>query len=201
MRNLFLSLAMLLLSSSAFSSSTSGITVGTEAPQILAKDINGTEFNLKASLRRGPVVLVFYRGGWCPHCNLQLRKLQKEIVPRLKNHKATLVAISVDKLNEVEKTQKKESLGMTLISDPTAALIKKYQVVNQTSDSLVRTYKEQYNIDLERSSGQTHHIIAIPAVFTIAQDGKVTFAYVNEDYTIRAQNRDILFSLARLKNK
>ncbi len=201
MRNIFFGLVALLFTSAAFSSNTSGIAIGEVAPQISVKDIDGSEFDLKESLQENSVVLVFYRGGWCPYCNLQLKNLQTEVVPKLASYNAKLVAVSVDKLNEIEKTQKKASLGMTLISDPTAAIIKRYQVVNQTSDSLVKTYKEQYNIDLEAASGQKHHIIAIPAVFTIAQDGKVVFAYVNEDYTIRAQSRDILSSLAKLKNR
>ena len=192
-------LISLLFSLPVLGSATSGIAVGEQAPQISVKDINGSAFNLKANLQEGPIVLVFYRGGWCPHCNLHLRRLQNDVVPKLEKYNAKLVAISVDKLDEAEKTQKKQNLGMTLISDPMAELIKKYKVVNQTSKSLVRTYKEQYNIDLEGASGQKHHIIAIPAVFTIAQDGSVRFAFVNENYTIRAQSTDILTSLENLK--
>ncbi len=201
MRNIFLGLLVFFLSSTAFSSSTSGISVGDMAPQITLKDINGSEFDLRKSLQDGPVVLVFYRGGWCPYCNRQLQKLQTEVVPKLSSYNAKLVAISVDTPDEIEKTKEKASLDMTLISDSRADLVKQYRVVNQTSDSLVKTYKEQYNIDLERSSGEKHHIIAIPSIFTISQDGKVAFAYVNEDYTVRAQSRDILLSLSKIKKE
>lgn len=194
MRTILIAL-LIVFSSSAFSSNTSGIAVGEQAPQIQVEDIKGQRFDLKESLANGPVVLVFYRGGWCPYCNRQLRKLQRNVVPKLTQYNAKLVAISVDKLTEAAKTEKNENLGMTIVSDPMAALVKKYKVVNQTSNRLVRTYKQLYDIDIEGASGQKHHIIAIPSVFTIAQDGKVVFAYVNEDYTTRALNRDILASL------
>ena len=187
-----------LLSFSLFAEDTKGIKVGEIAPQITTKDINGATFNLENTLNNGPVVLVFYRGGWCPYCNRQLRKLQAEIVPELDKFNAKLVAISVDRLDEIEKTQKKQDLGMTLISDPMASIIKRYNVVNQTSDSFVKTYKESYGIDIEAYSGQKHHIIAVPAIFTISSNGEVVFSYANENYTIRAQNRDIISSLEEL---
>ncbi len=201
MHKILIGLLVFIFSTTVFSANTSGIEVGDIAPQIALKDIDGKAFDLRESLQYGPVVLVFYRGGWCPYCNRQLKQLQTEIVPKLSSYNAKLVAISVDKIDEIEKTKKKASLGMTLISDSMAAVVKQYRVVNQTSDSLVKTYKEQYNIDLERSSGQKHHIIAIPSLFTISQDGRVAFAYVNEDYTVRAQSRDILSSLSNFKNK
>lgn len=192
-------LIFILLSFTAFSADDKGLSVGELAPQISTNDIDGHKFDLNESLQQGPVVLVFYRGGWCPYCNRQLRKLQADVVPKLGQFSAKLVAISVDRPDEIEKTKQKESLGMTLISDPAATLIKQYRVVNQTSNELVRTYKEEYDIDLEAASGQKHHIIAVPAVFTIAQDGKIAFAYANTDYTVRTQNQDILSSLASLQ--
>lgn len=174
-----------------------GLPVGKKAPQIKMTDVDGENFNLKKTLKAGPVVLVFYRGGWCPYCNLQLRNLQSEVVPLLEKHKATLVAVSVDRLDEASKTKKNESLGMRVLSDPTASLIKKYNVVNKVSMNLVKKYKSKYKIDLEKSSGEKHHIIAVPAVFVIETDGNITFSYANEDYKTRAQTKDILSALSK----
>jgi peroxiredoxin len=174
-----------------------GLPLGEKAPQINMKDVDGVKFNLKKSLKKGPVVLVFYRGGWCPYCNLQLRNLQSEVVPSLGKYQATLVAISVDRLDEALKTKKSEALGITVLSDPTASLVKKYNVVNKVPMKLVKKYKSKYKIDLEKSSGKKHHIIAVPAVFIVKENGKISFSYANEDYKTRAQTKDILNALTQ----
>lgn len=178
----------------------SGLKVGDEAPQIISADIEGNEFNLKEKLKTGPVIIIFYRGGWCPYCNLQLRNLQAELVPELKKVKASMVAISVDLVKESVKTAKNENLEMFVISDPSATLIKSYKVINQLSLELVKKYKKNYSIDVEKSSGEKHHIIAIPSVFVVdPKDGRISFAYSNEDYKTRAKNKDILENLKKIK--
>ncbi|MCJ8276986.1 MAG: redoxin domain-containing protein [Bdellovibrionales bacterium] len=175
-----------------------GLKVGTQAPSISQQDVDGKSFDLSKAAKKGPVVLVFYRGGWCPYCNIQLRNLQKDLVPQLGTYKAQLVAISVDKVDEAMKTKNKEKLGMTLLSDPAADLIKKYNIVNQVEDKLVKKYKSEYKIDLEAASGQKHHMITIPAVFVVNKKSEVAFAYANEDYKVRAQIKDIVEALKKL---
>jgi peroxiredoxin len=186
-------LAVLMLS--PFGSAKSmdfGLKRDESAPMFEAKDIDGNEFRLRESLQRGPVVLVFYRGGWCPYCNLQLRGLQKEVLPAVSKKGGTLVAISVDSPKEGLKTKSKEELGLTVISDPDAKILGFYKVQFKMSDDLVKTYKSSHSIDIEGASGKSHHIIAVPSVFVIKKNGKIGFAYVNEDYKVRAENKDIV---------
>lgn len=200
MQNLFLSLSIAFFSLPAISASPHkdyGLSVGTNAPQIQTKDVDGTLFDLKKSLASGPVVLVFYRGGWCPYCNLQLRNLQKKVLPHIGN--AKLVAVSVDKVSEGVKTQKTESLGFSVLSDPDAKILELYRVKYKVPEDLVKKYKSSYDIDLEKSSGKTHHVIAVPAVYVIAQSGKIAFAYVNENYKERADEKDIIAAVKSAK--
>ena len=175
-----------------------GLEVGAKAPQINATDIEGNKFNLEESLSSGPVVLVFYRGGWCPYCSLQLRKLELEVLPKVKRAGGKLVAISVDKLDSALKLKKKDELSMTILSDPQAEILKAYDADFKVPDELVEKYIKKYKIDLEAHSGEKHHIIAVPAVYVVNKNNKVTFSYVNEDYKVRAQVEDIVKAIEAL---
>ena len=115
------------------------------------------EISLKEKLKEGPVILTWYRGGWCPYCNLQLKSLQKNVVPKLKPLNVHMVAISVDTLSKGAETQKSNNLGMRVISDPDANILKSYNVVNQLPETMVKKLKSKHNIDIEKSSGKKHH--------------------------------------------
>jgi len=182
----------------AAKASERGLAVGADAPPISSKDVNGNLFELNQAAAEGPVVLVFYRGGWCPYCSTQLRGLQADALPEIKKAMGKLVAISVDKMESALKTKEKESLGMTVLSDPTARILKSYDVDYKVPDELAEKYIKKYKIDLEAHSGQKHHIIAVPAVYVIDENSKITFAYVNEDYKVRAQVDDILAAVKAL---
>lgn len=192
-------LMLILMSSSlSFGGVKKGLSKGSKAPQFNLANIKGGEFNLTKTLTDHSVVLVFYRGGWCPYCNLQLRTLQDEVLPTLKSKSVELVAISVDRLDEGVKTLKQQDLSFTVLSDTKASVLKKYKVDYKVPRELVKKYKKNYKINLERASGKKHHIIAIPAVYVINEKGVITFSYVNEDYKVRAQTQDILNAVEKL---
>jgi peroxiredoxin len=191
----------LLLMSQALNGADFGLKKGQVAPDFSAKDLAGKEFSLKQSLKQGPVVLVFYRGGWCPYCNLQLKKLEKEVLKATREAKGSLVAVSVDLPNEGVATKSKQKLSYTIISDPKLAILKPYNVLFKVPEDLVKKYKESYSIDLEASSGEKHHTIAVPAVFVIGKDGRIVYAYADEDYKVRAPEKDIIEALKKLGGK
>lgn len=176
-----------------------GLATGSKAPDFTVKDINGEEFSTRAALQKGPLVVVFYRGGWCPYCNLQLRSLQTRVLPEISRLQATMVAISVDRVREGRATRDKEAPGLRIISDRKADLLRLYRLAYKVPDHLVRRYKEEFNIDLEASSGETHHIIAVPAVLVIGTDGRIAWQYVNPDYKVRARNEDIIAAVKKLR--
>ncbi len=178
-----------------------GLTVGEKAPAIHQKDINGHPFDLAATEASGPVVLVFYRGGWCPFCNLQLHNLQTTVVPFATKDHARIVAISVDLPTEEAKTQNKHDLTMTLLSDPKAVLLGAYNVQNPISLADYEKYKTVYHVDLEKYSGETNHLIAIPAVFVMDSQNTIVYAHADPDYKVRAPESDIKAAILKASVK
>jgi peroxiredoxin len=197
MKNLILIVSLLFFGGAKMSDTDDfGLKAGQTAPDFSTNDIDANAITLSKELAKGPVVIVFYRGGWCPYCNLQLRNLQHDVVPELKKVNGKLIAISVDKVAEGLKTRKSDGLDMTIVSDPSASLLTLYKVAFKLTDALVEKYKG-YNIDIEGASGEKHHLMAVPSVFVIRKDGQIVFSYSNEDYKIRAENLQIIEALKK----
>ncbi|MCB0393957.1 MAG: AhpC/TSA family protein [Bdellovibrionales bacterium] len=176
-----------------------GLNIGTKAPNFTANKVPKGTIQLSNEVKDQNVVLVFYRGGWCPFCNIQLRELQNTLAPELKSLNAKLIAVSVDLVDEGVKTTEKNSLSFDVVSDPKAKILKAYNIAYKVPEELVKKYKESYGLDLEKSSGEKHHIIAVPSVFVIDKTQTIKFSYSNEDYKTRAQIKDILAALRSLK--
>ena len=195
----FLRMLMLLVLTSPSLADDYGLPVGTPAPQISTADVTGKPFSLTTQLKEGPVVLVFYRGGWCPYCNLQLRRLEQNLVPKLKKHRATIVAISVDPVEKGLSTNKMTALSFVVLSDPQAKILGNYRVQYRLPDNLLTSYKNNYDIDFKKD---TRGIIAVPAVYVINSQGKITYTFIDEDYKIRAPSKEVLSAvqLAATKN-
>jgi len=175
-----------------------GLKVGTMAPDFTAKTYMGNKVVLSDIYKKGPVVLIFYRGTWCPFCNLHLKAFQS----RLKDFEkfgATILAVSVDKPDSEAKIVKDNSLGFEVISDTQAEILKAYKVVYQVPDGLVQRYRSEYKIDLETYSGRKDNVIAVPATYVIDKAGKIIFAYANEDYQLRTHPQEVLDVLERLR--
>lgn len=177
-----LSLMFLFLTQSSFA--MTGLEVGAIAPDITLTDTEGKSFNF-SKLDKDTVV-VFYRGAWCPYCIKQLDSIQKEL-----HNKAQVVAISVDRLPVAKKMKAKKDYDFRVVSDPKVESLKAFNIVNKLDDDLVKKYKASYKIDVEGDSGETHHMVAHPAVFIIKK-GKITFSEVQTDYKIRSKNATIL---------
>lgn len=201
MRKIFLISSMLLFYASIlFAQSLPGLNVGNKAPDFEALNYKGEKVGLSQFYEKGPVVLIFYRGGWCPYCNLQLKQLQAKL-DDFKQYNAFVIAVSVDKIQSTAKTIEDNDLGFEVISNPEGDILKAYNLVYKVPDELTKKYREQYNIDLEAASGRTDHVIAIPATFIIDQKGIIVFAYANEDYKVRTSPEEILQELEKLNNR
>ncbi|HYE77784.1 MAG TPA: peroxiredoxin-like family protein [bacterium] len=160
-----------------------GLEVGTAAPSFELLDVDGKPHTLADLLKEGWVVLVTYRGGWCPYCNEHLQA-SKGLAQPLREAGARLVAVSVDLPAEEAKTYTKHGLDFLVLSDPYLELINAYNIANVIDAETVKLY-EGYGIDLEAYSGQRHHTIAHPAVIIIDPDGIIRFFHVNADYKVR----------------
>lgn len=127
-----------------------------------------------------------------------MRNLEEQVVPPLKKSKAQIVAISVDRVEEGLKTKDKQTLSMTLVSDPKAKILKKYNLINKVPEEMVAKFKNDYQIDLEASSGEKHHTIAVPGVFVINQKGVITYSFIDENYKIRAPEEEIIEAVKKI---
>jgi len=184
------SLMILFLATSIIAQDEPGLQAGIQAPDFEALTHQGAPVRLSEINKEGPVVLVFYRGGWCMYCNRQLQALQSRL-DDFKNLNASIIAISVDLQENASKSVEEKQLGFTVISDPEADLLELYNLVYQVPDDIVKKY-EEYNIDLNAASGRDDHVISIPATYVIDRTGKIIFAYANRDYTIRKTPDEIL---------
>ena len=157
--------------------------IGTQVPALTLRDVDGKPFDLQVAVAKAPTILVFYRGGWCPYCNTQLAGLAKSAA-QLKAMGYQIIGVSPDSPAELKKTIGKNQLDYTLVSDSKAQLIDAMGLGFTVDDATLQRYKE-YGIDLEKSSGETHHILPVPAVYLVDQSGLIKFSYVNPNYKVR----------------
>ncbi len=171
-----------------------GLPKDTQAPDFLAKNYLGQPVQLSEYYEEGPVVLLFYRGGWCPYCNRQLKNFQDNL-NRFEPYNAAVIAVSVDTPENATQTAQENVLDFEIISNPQADILTSYNLTFQVSAELKEKYLKEYNIDLEKYSGRTDGIIAVPAIFIIDRNGKIVYSYVNEDYQVRKTAQEILDEL------
>ena len=159
-------------------------------PDVDLKTLDGKPTTLKAQVAGKPTVLVFYRGGWCPFCNLQLSELRL-IRKDLDGLGFQMIAISPDLPAELNKTVEKDQLDYTLLSDAKADALRAFGIGYRLDDETYAKYQE-YGIDLEKSSGEDHHALPVPSVFIVDADGVLQFSYSHPDYKIRVPGSVIL---------
>lgn len=172
-------------------------TVGDIAPDFNLADHNGNATSLSRLLERGPVVVTFYRGGWCPYCNLQLRALQA-VLPEMESLGAMLVAISPQAPDNSLHTAEKAELSFPVLSDPDAAVGRAYGLVFTLDADAQQLYTKMGN-DLTRINGTDTWELPIPATYVIGTDGNIRFAVADPDYRKRAEPTDVLEALRRLQ--
>ncbi len=128
-------------------------------------------------------ILIFYRGSWCPYCNLhfsELSKIEKELLAL----GYTIVAISPDLEENTKLTKEKHGLMYDLYSDSSMQVTRSFGLAYRVDDETVNRYKT-HNLDIEAASGETHHLLPAPAVYILSDKGIVLFQYVNPDYKVR----------------
>lgn len=174
------------------------IMVGETIPNLTLTSADNKAVNLNQAVKKQPTLLVFYRGGWCPYCNTHLADLRK-IEDELKALGFQIFAISPDQPKFLQQTDAKHKLGYTLLSDSDMNAAKALGIAFEV-DKETREQYQQYGIDLEKSSGQKHHLLPVPAAFLLNKEGQITFSFVAPDYTTRVDN-EILLAAAKAQLK
>ena len=168
-----------------------GLQPGQLAPDFKLKTSTNKDFQLYEQLKNSAVLLVVYRGGWCPYCNTQLHQLQEEVAASAEAAGVSLVALAVDRPQYLADTAKEHQLDFTLVSDPDLKALTAYNLLAPVSDEVFQKY-ETKGFDLEGRAGRDHHIIAVPAVILIGQDKKLRYQFADRNYKVRAPIDEIL---------
>ena len=138
----------------------------------------------------------FYRGGWCPFCNLELWALQK-ILPEIERLGASLVAVSPELPDASLNTLEKHRLQFQVLSDRGNQVARQFGLVFTLPQELRPVY-EQFGIDIPPHNGDQSFELPLPATYVIASDGTIRYAFVNSDYTQRAEPSDIIAACAKI---
>lgn len=158
---------------------------GTVFPALVLPGADGTPVDLGALAARGPLVVTFYRGGWCPYCNLELRAWQQRL-PAIRTLGATLVAVSPETPDDSLDTAEKNGLAYPVLSDTGGRLADALGIRFRLSDAIVALYR-RFGHDLPARNGDTDWALPMPASFVVDRGGKILAAFADPDYRVRME--------------
>lgn len=170
-----------------------GLFIGSKAPDFKGKDQNDKDIKLKDLLKKGKVVLVFYRGQWCPYCNKQLSALQDSL-QQIIDKGATLLAVSPEKTEMIDKTVEKTKAEFSILHDKDLKIMKAYDVDFEVPENTVTRYRNA-GLDLEKLNGENGTNLPVPAVYIIDMESTITYRFFDKDYKKRPSVKEILNNL------
>ncbi len=162
--------------------------VGEVAPNFELKNALGKTVELAQYLKKGPVILTWYRGGWCPYCNLTLRQLQNEL-PNFNANGANLIALSPETPDNSISTTEKHNLEFEVLSDLGNKVAKEYGVVFELTPEVAEIYNKKFN--LAEFNGDNSNELPLAATYIINQEGKIIYAFLDADYRNRAEPSEL----------
>ena len=174
-----------------------GLEPGEQAPEFSLPDAMELPVSLKERLSGGPVVLVFYRGEWCPYCNTYLRALQAAL-PEITSRGASLIAVSPQSADHSLSITEKAELGFDVLSDVDQAVIRAYRVQFTLPPDLQDLHLNAFQVDLQDHNADRSWRLPAPATLVIDRNGVVRAAHVSADYRTRMEPDDIVAALDNL---
>ncbi|MEM8886895.1 MAG: peroxiredoxin-like family protein [Bacteroidota bacterium] len=169
--------------------------VGDQAPDFSLTNATGQGVSLSDQLNKGPVVLTWYRGGWCPYCNITLRQLQLEL-PNFQAKGASLLALTPELPDKSLSTQEKHSLEFEVLSDVGNEVARSYGIVFKLSEEVGEMYQNAF--DLHAYNGDESKELPLAATYVIDTDGRIQYAFLDAEYRNRAEPAEILAILDKL---
>ena len=173
------------------------VAVGDVLTDFTLPDATGGDVSLSELIADGPVVLVFYRGGWCPYCNLALHQYQSELVPELASYGATLAAISPQEPDESLTTAEKHGLQFAVLSDAGASVARQLGIAFEPAQDVLEAQRT-LGLDIRDGNADGSPELPMPTVLIVDSDRAVRFVDVQADYTSRTEVSEILGALDRL---
>lgn len=173
--------------------------VGDSAPVFTLPDATRRPISLVTLRQSGPVVVTFYRGQWCPYCDLQLRAYQ-EVLPRIRALSATLVAISPQTPDESLTTVERKQLEFHVLSDAGNTVARAWGLVWKVGASLDAVHKAS-GVDLAKSNGDASNELPVPATFIVEPSGRIAFAHYDPDWSARLEPSTLLAALEKVARR
>ncbi|OJJ15351.1 alkyl hydroperoxide reductase [marine bacterium AO1-C] len=166
------------------------LKVGDTIPEFSLPNVKGASVDSSELLKQGPLVISFYRGGWCPYCNMELRALQ-QLLPEFEQAGAQLVAISPQTPDNSLNTQEKNELAFEVLSDVGNQITRKFGLVFTMPIDLQNLYSD-FGLDVAKHNGDSTFELPMPATYVVDKNGVIQYAFVPADYTKRAEPSDVL---------
>lgn len=169
------------------------LSAGDPFPAVGLQGSDGSDFALSSLLANGPVLINFYRGGWCPYCNLELKAYQDEL-ETVRSLGAELVAISPETPDRAEATAVKNEISYPVLTDLQNGLAEALGIVFTLPPELAKLY-EMFGNNLPEAHGEAGWRLPIPATYVVGANGKIVYAHIARDYRTRAEPADALAAL------
>jgi len=175
------------------------LKAGDKAPDFVLNDPDGNPVSLRELLAKGPLVVSFYRGIWCPYCNLELQALQGALA-EIEARGASLVAISPQTPPNSRKSERDNKLTFKILSDAKAEVANAFGIRFSLPGYLIEVYKG-FKTDLPLVNGDPSWVLPMPARYVIGTDGVIAYAEISPDYTQRPDPSELLPVLDRLRDR
>lgn len=173
------------------------LKAGEAIPAVTVANASGDPVEIGSFHQDGPLVIVFFRGSWCPICTRHFQDLIK-LHPEITSLGAKTIAISPDSADNTKDNAVKLKTPFPLLSDPDLVAAKAFGLAFEVDEETITKYRG-FGIDLEKASGRDHHALPVPAVFIVDQSGKILFAHSNPDYRKRLEAKTIVAELKKLQ--
>ena len=167
---------------------SSAMQVGDKAPDFTLTNALGDPVELSDYLKKGKVVLTWYRGGWCPYCNMTLHQLQEEL-PNFKANGASLIALTPELPDKSITTAEKNELEFEVLSDIGNKVAKEYGIVFKLTDEVAGMYNAGF--DMNGYNGDESNELPLAATYIINENGDIIYAFLDADYRNRAEPSEL----------
>jgi len=167
-----------------------GLFLNSKAPDFKAKDQHGKDVRLKDLLKKGKVVLIFYRGEWCPYSNKSLQRLEDSL-QLIIDKGATLIAVTPEKPESIAKTIEKTKAQYSILHDENLKIMKAYEVEYEVPENALKRYRNA-GIKIDEINGKNGNYLPVPATYIIDKEATIIYRFFNQDYKQRPSVKEIL---------